>query len=177
VAPAWLDALEAMPYRAEPAVAEVRLCDYPVSLGMRQQARTADLMREFQLLALDGKYGPGSGTTPELLVHFAGTMYDVFGAELAAPRSHLERAHTAGRPSTELRFPLSAESTVAILHYARLMEDADAFCAAGLLIYVDADPEVYALRRWSVEEFVRQFHGAEPRPWSAAGGTVGAARS
>ena len=168
MAPAWLDHLEALPYRAEPAAAEVRLYEYPVALGIRQQMRTADLMREFQLLTLDGKHGPGGGHTPDLLLHFAGTMYESFGAELEAPRLELDRAHAAGDPSTELRYPLTPESPTQILAYARLMEDADAFCASGLLIYVDPDPEVYALRRWTVEEFLRQFHGSEPRPWPVA---------
>jgi len=167
VAPAWLDQLDALPYRAEPAAAEVRLIEYPVELGIRQQMRTADLMREFQLLSLDEKHGPGGGHTPDLLLHFAATMYESLGAELEAPRVQLDRAHAAGDPVTELRYPLTAESPAAILGYARLMEDADAFCASGLLIYVDPDPEVYALRRWTVEEFMRQFHGVEPRPWSA----------
>ena len=168
MAPAWLDHLEALPYRAEPAAEEVRLREYPVALGIRQQMRTADLMREFQLLALDGKHGPGGGHTPDLLLHFAATMYESFGAELEAPRLQLERAHAAGDAVTELRFPLVAQTPTALLGYARLMEDADAFCASGLLIYVDPDPEVYALRRWTVEEFMRQFHGHEPRAWAAA---------
>jgi hypothetical protein len=170
VAPAWLDRLEALPYRAEPAVPEVRLGEYPVALGVRQQMRTADLMREFQLLALDGKHGPSGGHTPDLLLHFASTMYSSFGAELEAPRLQLERAYAAGDEATELRYPLTPESPTAMLAYARLMEDADAFCASGLLIYVDPDPEVYALRRWTVEEFLRQFHGDQPRPWSTVTG-------
>jgi hypothetical protein len=154
-----------MPYRAEPACSQVRLREYPVELGMRQAQRTADLMREFQLLALDGKYGPGEPTTPELLINFADSMYEEYGPQLEAPRTELERAHAAGEPTTELRYPLVPESPVAVLHYARLMEDADAFAEKGLLIYVDPDPEVYELRRWIVEEFLRQYHGSPPRPW------------
>ena len=56
-----------------------------------------------------------------------------------------------------------------MLTYARLMEEADAFCAAGEVISLAPDAEVYALRRWTVEEFLRQYHGAAPRPWPGIG--------
>lgn len=167
----WIDDLELLPHRDEPAVPEVRLIDYPVELGIRQHQRTAELMRECQIIELDGQVvGHQAGsTTPDLLLTFATAMYEQFGADLEQPRAELEAAFDEGRASIEQRYPLNPESPVAVLHYARLMEDADAFCRAGLFISLQPDPEIYALRRWTVEEFVRQFHGAEPRPWSEIG--------
>jgi hypothetical protein len=47
------------------------------------------------------------------------------------------------------------------------MEQADEFCRAGLFMNLAPDHEVYALRRWIVEEFVRQYAGLAPRPWVA----------
>lgn len=165
---AWIDRLEALPFREAPAVPEVRLIDYPVALGIRQQQRTADLMRECQIIELDGQVTGhlADYSTPELLSTFATAIYEQFGPELERPRADLEAAFEQGRTTIEQRYPLFPESPVAMLHYARLMEDADAFCRAGLLISLQPDPEVYALRRWTVEEFVLQFHGAAARPWA-----------
>jgi hypothetical protein len=164
----WIDALEAMPTRDAPAVPEVRLVDYPVALGMRQRQRTTDLMRECQLIELDGQSGgPGPGeSTPRRLMAFATEIYEQFGPALEGPRAELDAAFEAGRPTIEQRYPLVAGSSRVMVRFARLMEDADAFCRAGLFISLQPDPEVYALRRWTVEEFVLQYHGAEPRPWA-----------
>ena len=51
-----------------------------------------------------------------------------------------------------------------MLTYARLMEAADAFCAAGEVISLAPDAEVYALRRWTVEEFSGSTTGPFPGP-------------
>lgn len=163
--PAWLDALEARALPAAPLRPEVRLCDYPVSLGVRQEARTVDLMREMQLIALDAQALDRGTSVPRRLLDFAATISAEYGAALVAPRAELERAHRSGEPETEIRYPLLPESARLMLTYARLMEEADAFCSAGQLISLAPDADVYALRRWTVEEFLGQYDGAPPRPW------------
>jgi hypothetical protein len=169
VAPTWLDDLEALPERAAPAAEEVRLLDYPVALGIRQEERTIELVRELQLIALDARADAQVSSVHAGLVAFATEMSATYGPALAAPRAELERAHEAGEQRTEVRYPLRPESAAQMLAYARLMEDADAFCAAGEVISLGPDAEVYALRRWTVEEFLRQYHGAAPRPWPGLG--------
>jgi hypothetical protein len=169
VAPAWLDDLEALPDRAAPAADTVRLVDYPVALGIRQEERTIELMRELQLIALDTRADEQASSVHARLVTFATSMSATYGPALSAPRIELERAHEAGEQRTEVHYPLRRESAAQMLTYARLMEEADAFCAAGEVISLAPDAEVYALRRWTVEEFLRQYHGAAPRPWPGLG--------
>lgn len=164
--PAWLDALEARALPAVPLRPEVCLRDYPVLLGVRQEARTVDLMREMQLIALDAHAGDGGTSVPRRLLDFAATISAEYGEALVAPRAELERAYRAGEPQTEIRYPLLPESPRLMLTYARLMEEADAYCAAGQLISLAPDAEVYALRRWTVEEFLGQYGGVPPRPWT-----------
>jgi hypothetical protein len=175
VATSWIEDLESYGVRSSPAAPFVRLSDYPVALGVRQQQRTLELMRELQLLSLDEQSRSGASGAPDRLVDFAERMFAAFGAELEAPREDLERAFETGEPSTELHYPLTADRVAQILDYARLMEEADELCREQLLINLEPDDEVYALRRWTVEEFVRQFHGLPPRPWPGGpeGGTVG----
>ena len=169
VAPTWLDELEALPDRTAPAADTVRLLDYPVTLGIRQEERTLELVRELQLIALDSRADTQASSVHAGLVAFATEMSGTYGPALAAPRAELERAHEAGEQRTELRYPLRPGSAARMLTYARLMEEADAFCAAGEVISLAPDAEVYALRRWTVEEFLRQYHGAAPRPWPGIG--------
>jgi hypothetical protein len=166
----WIDELERLPTGEQPAVPEVRLVGYPVQLGVRQQNRTADLLRELQLIELDAGQHPAHASTPERLMSFAGALYDTFGPALEQPREELDRAYAAGVATIEQRYPLTPGSRAAMLTYARLMEQGDEFCRSGLVMNLAPDPEVYALRRWTVEEFVRQFAGEAPRPWAAVPG-------
>ncbi len=170
---AWIDALEALESEDGPAVDEVRLVDFPVDLGIRQQRRTTDLMRELRLIELGSERADGS-STPGRLLALAEGLYSRFGPALEHPREDLERAARAGVGSIEARYRLYAQSPEAMLAYARMMEDADAFCRTGLLMNLEPDPEVYALRRWTVEEFVRQFHGQPLRPWPPVTGSPSA---
>lgn len=158
-----------MPDRSAPASDEVRLLDYPVALGIRQEERTIELMRELQLIALDARSGHVAASVHARLVAFAAAMSATYGPALSAPRTELERAHEAGEERTEVRYPLHQGAAGEMLTYARLMEEADAFCAAGEVISLAPDAAIYALRRWTVEEFLRQYHGAAPRPWSGLG--------
>lgn len=173
----WIDELERLPAGEQPAVPEVRLIGYPVQLGVRQQNRTADLLRELQLIELDAGQHPAHASTPERLMAFATALYDTFGPALEQPREELERAFAAGTATIEQRYPLTPGSRAAMLSYARLMEQGDEFCRSGLVMNLAPDPEVYALRRWTVEEFVRQYVGDAPRPWAASHGEIPAQQS
>jgi hypothetical protein len=166
VAADWIASLESQGTRTEPAAAEVQLLEYPVRLGIRQEERTVELVREFQLITLDTRHQ--SGTVPSQLLDFAATLYDQYGPALSAPRADLERANALGRVAITLTYPLRPDSVGLMVRYARLMEEADDFCRVGRLISLAPDDEVHALRRWTVEEFVRQYHGHAPRAWTAA---------
>jgi hypothetical protein len=157
----WIDALEARTAPEGTAPSEIRLIDYPVLLAVEQQQQTADMMREFQLIIL------GEPETHVLhdVVEFAATMWADWGEALTGPREELDRAIRSREPYTELRYPVLPDSRANILRYARLMEQADEYCRHGELISLAATPDVYALRRWLVEEFVRQHDGEAPRPW------------
>lgn len=162
----WIDELERMPADERPAASEVRLVDYPVLLGVRQQNRTADLMRELQLIELDAHPDAGRVSTPRQLLRLATDLYDAFGPALEEPREQLERAYAAGDATIVQCYPLVPGSRTTMLRYARLMEQADEFCRSGAVMNLAPDPEVHALRRWTVEEFVRQHAGLAPRPWA-----------
>ena len=92
MAPTWLDDLEALPERAAPAADAVRLLDYPVALGIRQEERTIELVRELQLIALDARGDHRASSVHARLVAFATsvsaqkgcpqTLVEVYGAKI-----------------------------------------------------------------------------------------------
>jgi hypothetical protein len=164
----WVAPLEAMGAPPTPGAPDVRLYEYPVALGVRQEERTVELVRELQLITLDSGHHPHGGGVPAPLLEFAGSLFTQYGPALASPREELEAAHAAGKSAITVTYPLRPGSLRAVLQYARLMEHADEFCRAGSMISLAPDDEVHALRRWTVEEFVRQYHGLAPRPWTAA---------
>ncbi|MCW2621219.1 MAG: ATP-binding protein, partial [Frankiales bacterium] len=46
------------------------------------------------------------------------------------------------------------------------MEEADSYCAAGVLMTLPTPPDQRALREWYLGEFVRQGRGLPPTPWA-----------
>lgn len=163
--PSWLTGLHTESASSKPARDQAVLEEYPVRLGIQQQADSAALIREFQLITLDADHRTSGVGAPSELLEFARLMDEQYAAALAGPREELERAHAAGEPTTTLRYPLLPESRRIILYYAEVMEKADAFCRSGALMHLGTAPGLLALRRWVVEEFVHQYDGAAPRPW------------
>jgi hypothetical protein len=90
-----------------------------------------------------------------------------YGPDLTEPSPELRRAISAHEATTTLRYPLFPVTRAIILDYARMMEGIDASCRDAALMTLQPSPEIYALRRWTVEEFVRQYDGLDPRPWPA----------
>ena len=88
-----------------------------------------------------------------------------YGAQLDPAETELDRAAAAGEDTTVLRYELLPVSREVVLQYAVAMAEVDAFCEQAALITLATSPEMLELRRWTVEEFVRQYDGAPPRPW------------
>ena len=88
-----------------------------------------------------------------------------YGPDLTEPSVELRRAIRASEAHTVLHYPLFPVSRAIILDYARMMEGIDASCRDAAMMTLPPTPEMYALRRWTVEEFVRQYDGRDPRPW------------
>jgi hypothetical protein len=163
----WIRVLQEAAAPSAPQSDETVLANYPVALGAAQNERTNDLLREFALMQAGGGR---EITLPALarLESLAKEMVAKYGPQLVEPALELQRAIEAREATTELRYPLIPVTRAIILDYAGLMEQIDAYCRDDALITLAPSAEVYALRRWTVEEFVRQYDGLEPRPWPPA---------
>jgi hypothetical protein len=160
----WISALERADAASTPCVPEAVLLNYPVALGAAQNERSNDLLREFQLMA---GAGAGDAAVPALarLELLAEELMAKYGPDLVEPSPELLRAIEAHEATTVLHYPLYPVSRAIILDYARMMEGVDTSCREAALMTLQPSPEIYALRRWTVEEFVRQYDGLDPRPW------------
>lgn len=147
----------------EPAVPGARLVDYPVELGRRQYEDTLDLMREFQLIELDPRIRPEHA--PPGLLELASELTRRFGSIISSVQEAREQAHREGRATMVMTYEYLPQTREFSLEYARIMGLADDYCRTGALMHLESPLEVQALRRWTVEEVVRQYEGRTPRPW------------
>jgi hypothetical protein len=160
----WIRVLEEAEAPPTPRVTEAVLLNYPVVLGAAQNERSTDLLREFQLMA---GAGGADAAVPALarLELLAEELMAKYGPDLTEPSAELRQAIRDNETNTVLRYPLFPVSRAIILDYARMMEGIDDSCRDAVLMTLPPSPEMYALRRWTVEEFVRQYDGLAPRPW------------
>jgi hypothetical protein len=160
----WIRVLEEAEAPLTPRVPEAVLLNYPVTLGAAQNERSTDLLREFQLMA---GAGGTDAAVPALarLELLAEELMAKYGPDLTEPSPELRQAIHDHVANTVLRYPLFPISRAIILDYARMMEGIDASCRDAVLMTLPPTAEMYALRRWTVEEFVRQYDGLDPRPW------------
>lgn len=160
----WIRVLERADASSEPRAPEAVLLNYPVALGAAQSERSQDLLREFQLMAAAGAHEGASSALARLEL-LAEELMAKYGPDLAEPPAELRRAIRAREATTVLRYPLFPITRSIILDYARMMEGIDASCRDAAMMTLQPSPQLYALRRWTVEEFVRQYDGRDPRPW------------
>lgn len=161
----WIDALERPDAPTEPRATHVVLLDYPLLLGAEQNERTTDLLRELALLTASNARHPAEPAALARLEVIAREVTEKYGPQLAEPSPEFRRAFAAHAATTVLRYELSPDSRAQIVDYAHLMEDLDAACRDAALITLAPSEPIHALRRWTVQEFVRQYDGLPPRPW------------
>jgi hypothetical protein len=161
----WIDALGRLDAPSHPVAQEALLVDYPVALGTRQREEVAGLLRELQLVVIGSRNPEIEMSAPMRLLALAEGITAAYGAQLDPAEAELDRAFAAGEDTTVLRYELLPVSREVVLQYAVAMAEVDEFCRQASLITLATPPDLLELRRWTVEEFVRQYDGAPPRPW------------
>ncbi len=150
---------------SHPVAEEALLVDYPVALGCRQREEVAGLLRELQLIVIGSRHPEVEMSVPLRLLALAEGITAAYGAQLDPAEAELDRAAAAGEDATVLRYELLPVSRDIVLQYAVAMAGVDEFCRLAALITLATPPELLELRRWTVEELVRQYDGEPPRPW------------
>jgi hypothetical protein len=146
------------------ALREVRLVGFPLAVSARAQEHHEELMREFQLLALDPD--PGHGV-PQRLVTLVEEMTAAYAGFTDAPNAARDAAHDRGEAVVDLTYWVPQAAGDAATRLDRMLDEADEFCRAGDgLLTLAAPAEAAALRHWQLSEFAAQVGGAEPTPWA-----------
>jgi hypothetical protein len=161
----WIDALVGSDRPSSPMGRDALLVDYPVALGCQQRQEVAGLLRELQLVVIGSRDPETEMSVPLRLLALAEGITATYGAQLDPAEAELDRAFAAGEDTTILRYELLPVSRDVVLQYAVAMAEVDEFCRRASLITLATPPELLELRRWTVEEFVRQYDGELPRPW------------
>jgi hypothetical protein len=142
---------------------EVRLLGFPLRLHALALEHHEELVREFQLLALD----PGSAhSVPRRLVDLVAELTAAYGAFTDTANADRDAAAARGEERVDLTYVVPASAAAAAAQLGRMLDEADEFCRDGdRLLTLASSPETAALRHWQLSEFAAQVEGAEPTPW------------
>lgn len=150
------------PASGDEAVVPVSLLGVPVPAMTRTQAFYDELFREFRLVVESGVPNDAIHIRLIALVDEMGTRFGGFttGAEVVWRRAVAEQAHLV-----DLHFAVPVEIAALCERYDRLLDEADAFSRAGALMTLAASNEAVAVRKWLLDEFVRQLAGGPAVRW------------
>lgn len=143
-------------------VREVRLVGFPLRLYERAAEHHAELMREFQLLAIDP---PAGQDVSRRLIGLIEELAQTYAGDAEVPSAAREAALLRGEESVDLTYRVPASAAGACQRLDAMLDEAEEFCRADRLLTLAAPEEVAALRRWYLGEFVAQIGGAPPTPW------------
>jgi anti-sigma regulatory factor (Ser/Thr protein kinase) len=137
----------------------VELLDCPVELSLRQDQHLDELIRELQLVDVNGASPP---------------VVDVM-SRLLAPQAHARhtgrraalQARSAGLDHLTIQMPALPSVADDVIALQVAVREADQLCRAKELLTLAADPEVSLLRDWMTETIVAQVkRHAPPVSWA-----------
>jgi len=142
---------------------EVRLLGFPLALYRRSQEHHEELMREFQLFALD----TGSAqSVPQRLVMLIDELIVNYSGFTDAPNAERDAALDRGDESVDLAYVVPHAVADACVRLDAMLDEADEFCRRGeRLLTLATPPDAAALRHWQLSEFPRQLAGHPPLSW------------
>jgi anti-sigma regulatory factor (Ser/Thr protein kinase) len=90
----------------------------------------------------------------------------LFGPLISSVEQDLEHGRRSGAPVVDVGLELPREIGTFALRLDNLLDESDAYCAAGVeLLSLEPTGEVVALRKWLIGELVRQSEGHPPVAW------------
>lgn len=148
----------------ETPLVRVQLIGMPLQLMRTASEHNDGLKREFAFLAAQADADPEG--VPARLITLSKELDERFQAFSAGPTAEMQQAMDRGDEEIDLVFVIPPAVAEGAQMLAGLLEEADAYCAAGKeMLTLVATGDVVVYRNWVLEEFVRQVNGEEPRPW------------
>jgi stage II sporulation protein AA (anti-sigma F factor antagonist) len=138
----------------------VRILGLPVPLYRKAAEHQDALRRELSLLRYSDTEPPAQlfALSDELHERFSG-----FGER---PQQAIQDALDANLDTVDLDYDIPADAADASRRLGQILDEVDAFCAAGEhLVTLTTPPDALAFRRWFLGEFIDQISGAAPVAW------------
>ena len=143
---------------------EVHLIGIPLRLQAEATEHFDELAREFAHLAA-GQEGPHQDV-PERLLALQAALDERFSGFTQAQRDETAAALDRGDESLDLSYRVPQEAGLAAAALDAMLDEADAYCAAGeFLLTLQTPPGALAYRRWLLGQFTGQLSGAPPVAW------------
>jgi hypothetical protein len=90
-----------------------------------------------------------------------------FGPLISSVEQDLEHGRRSGIATLDVSLDLPAEIGPLALRLDNLLDESDAYCAAGKdLLSLEPDNEIVAVRKWLIGELVHQSEGQVAVSWS-----------
>jgi len=124
------------------------------------------LMREFRLLALHGSIGPTDA--PVRFMQLVGILGAQYASARARRDEEIEAAIRRGETSIDQVALVPPTAAASLSAFQDLMDEADDFCRASLLIAVPRPPLLREFSHWYLGQFADQLAGHPPRALGGA---------
>jgi anti-sigma regulatory factor (Ser/Thr protein kinase) len=152
---------EPEPARPAGAVRTLRLVAVPVRLSISSGQNVDDVVREFQLLAIDDAHA--RRVSPSLVTEVDRAL------RASAPGRNASRAAAAaalakGDERYDLVIQVGPRAGDQLDRLNELLEEVGALCREGVLLCLAPGADVIAFRRWCALEVHAQVAGADPAP-------------
>jgi anti-sigma regulatory factor (Ser/Thr protein kinase) len=149
------------------ALVAVRLLRLPVHLLVASQEHHDALIREFRLMSFAGQ-APDSPPAPDLpaeLAHIVEQLGVRYGRARARRDEEVRQAIEQGLLHIDQTYLVPAGAAEQIRQIGLLLDAADRFCAANLLLTLQRPPLLRRFGHWYRAEIVNQVAGRPPTPW------------
>src|SRR4051794_2701846 len=149
------------------ALVAVRLLRLPVHLLVASQEHHDALIREFRLMSFAGQ-APDSPPAPDLpaeLAHIVEQLGVRYGRARARRDEEGRQAIEQGLLHIDQTYLVPAAAAEQIRQIGLLLDAADRFCAANLLLTLQRPPLLRRFGHWYRAEIVNQVAGRPPTPW------------
>lgn len=152
------------PDTADARLVTVELRRLPLRLLIAGREHHDGLLREFRLLALDQESTAAEGTPARFL-----ELVSMLGSRFAAARERrdeeIDDALRRGDLTIDQVATVPETAAGAVTALRALMEEADDFCNARLLLTLSRPPLLKQFSDWYFDQFVDQIAGRPPRAW------------
>lgn len=139
----------------------VHLLGVPLRLLLAGREHHDSLMREFRLLALEGRTDG-----PARLVELTQLLGVRYGSAAARRDGDVDAALGRGEDSADLSYEVPREAAAPLQELDRLMSEVDELCRQEQLLTVARTPAVQAFASWYLQQFIGQIEGRPPERYA-----------